>query len=170
MKQDTTHFANFYHAQYARLVSLAAQILSDDEAARDIVSDAFEYAWRHFDEHDEKTLASHLYTIVRSRCIDQLRHRDVHDSYVQFILVANDEEEETTISDRERRAREVHRVLAEMSDRTRQIFIECYVNHLHYAEVAEKMGISQVAVKKAVMQALAAFRREKHRFFMILLF
>ena len=167
---DTTHFARFYHAQYARLVSLAAQILCDDEAARDVVSDAFEYAWRHFDEFDEKTLASHLYTIVRSRCIDQLRHRDVHDSYVQFVLVANDEEDTSHYADRERRVREVHRILSEMNERTRQIFLECYVNHLHYAEVAEKMGISQVAVKKCVMQALAAFRREKHRFNIFLLF
>jgi len=167
---DNTRFASFYHSQYARLVSLAARILCDDEAARDIVSDAFEYAWIHFDELDEKTLATHLYTIVRSRSVDQLRRRDVHDTYVEFVLTVNDEEDESQSPDRERRAREVHRVLSEMSQRTRQIFIECYVNHLHYAEVAEKLGISQVAVKKSVMQALAAFRREKHRFYSFLLF
>lgn len=167
---DSINFARFYHAQYGRLVSLAARILCDDEAARDIVSDAFEYVLQHFEEMEEKTLASHLYSIVRSRSIDQLRHRDVHESYVQFVLLANDEEEFSDSAARERRAREVHRVLMEMSERTRQIFIECYVNHLHYAEVAEKLGISQVAVKKAVMQALAAFRKEKQKFYSFLMF
>lgn len=153
-------FEQFYHANYSRLLSLATRLLCDEEEARDVVSDAFEYGWSHFDKESEQVLSSHLYTLVRCRCIDLLRHRQVHETYVEFMLAINSEEEAMTHLERERRIQEVQRIMGLLTERTRKIFSECYINHKHYADVAEQMGISIVAVKKAVMQALATFRKE----------
>lgn len=161
---NSTVFESFYRSAYPRLYATAAQIVGDEETARDIVSDAFEYAWNHFDQIPEDHMLPYLISHVRSRSIDYLRRQQTHDSYIEFVQTITSEIDENESGIRESRAKEVHRVLNLLSPRTRTIFIECYVKRKKYAEVAEQIGISTVAVKKAIMKALDTFRREYHDF------
>lgn len=157
---NSTAFEAFYRSAYPRLYATAAQILGDEESARDIVSDAFEYAWNHFDQIPEDRMLPYLISHVRSRSIDHLRRQQTHDSYIEFVQTITSEIDDNESGIREARVKEVHRVLNLLTPRTRTIFIECYVKHKKYAEVADQLGISAVAVKKAIMQALDTFRRE----------
>lgn len=52
--KDSTEFELFFKTYYFRLYSYAMHIVHDDEEAKDIVYDCFEYMWNHYDDRDVK--------------------------------------------------------------------------------------------------------------------
>lgn len=61
------------------LTQYAWRILGDDDAARDVVQDAFLRLCRHLRADIENRLAEWLFTVVRNRAIDHLRkERPMH--------------------------------------------------------------------------------------------
>ena len=71
-KRDT--FELLYKTHYKELYIHALSFVRDDEEAKDIVTDVYEYVWKNFDKLDSSvSLRPFLYTLVRSRSLDFLR-------------------------------------------------------------------------------------------------
>ena len=95
-------FREQYRRYYRALVLYVIKMVPADSSAEDIVQDVFMNLWRkRYLIEKETELRSFLYTSVRNRALDYLKHRHVEQSFIDkakdkapaYILNANDEED-----------------------------------------------------------------------------
>lgn len=150
-------FEQFYKEYYMTFYYLAFDILEDEEASKDIVSDCFEYVWHRHREENVKNWKAYMYSAVRNKCIDSLRKQDVKKKYAEFYarMLADDwdeyKEEEDALS-------QVYTILDKLPPLTRQVLEGCFLEKKKYREVAEERSISTSTVKKHIIKALKALR------------
>lgn len=149
-----------FKANYSSLYVYAFQLINDTETSRDIVSDAFEYIWKHYAEVDHSTAKAYLYTYVRTKCIDYIRHLQVREQYAQFCQLMAPIETETELNEPGERTLRLRKAIGRLTPRTRHILEECYVRKKKYQEVADELEISTSAVRKHIMKALQVMRDE----------
>lgn len=152
-------FEAIYKTYYSRLYYYSFQFIADEETSKDIVNDVFEKIWLQRDELKADTLSSYLYTLVRNRCLDHLRHQKVEQQYAElYKLIA---EEDIDDSDwYEERMTRIEQIIAELGEPTKGIFTRCYFQHKKYAEVAQEYHISSSGVKKHIMKVLRLIREK----------
>ena len=162
-------FEKLFKDNYSKAYYLALRILHDDEASKDVVSDAFELVWRKLKHEEVDNVSSYLLKTVRSACLDYIRKQDIRSKFVQASM--RDIETKTPIFEtwdiHEEKIQAIMDTLEELTPRTQQIVRLCYVERKKYREVAMELGISESAVKKHIMQALSYMRQKfrGHKFY-----
>lgn len=153
-------FDKMFGEWYAQLVYFAYYFVPDAEVSRDIVSDAFEYLWRHFDRVEPSTARTYLYTMVRTRCIDYLRKQHKHEEYVEFAsrLAAKVAEQDTQGTDT--RIARIRRAMQKLTPYNLYILEACYIENKKYKEVAAELNVSVAAIHKNIVKALQVLRKE----------
>jgi len=152
-------FESFFKGNYSRFYYFAFQMIGDKEVCRDIVSDAFEQTWSFLQQADNLNLTSYMYSLVRNKCVDYIRHEMTKARYAEFCMAMFDEsDEDDSENETDWKITEVHRLLEKMTPRTREILDRCYFRKKTYNETAEELGISVSAVRKHVVNALKIFR------------
>jgi RNA polymerase sigma-70 factor (ECF subfamily) len=76
---DQPAFAQFYRETSAHLYGVAVRILKDGAAAEEVLQEAFVNVWHHAGSFDaaRSQPMTWLAAIVRNRCLDQLRRREL---------------------------------------------------------------------------------------------
>lgn len=152
-------FEIIYKTYYSRLYYYTFQFITDEENSKDIVNDVFEKIWIQRHELKLETLSSYLYTLVRNRCLDYLRHKKVEQQYAAlYDLISQKEFDDSELC--EYRMSRVEKIIEKLGEPTKSIFIQCYFQNKKYAEVAQEYHISSSGVKKHVMKVLRLIRKE----------
>ncbi len=160
----TIDFDSLFREYYEPLYYFALRYVPDDDDCHDIVSGVFEQLWGNLSEVRESTVRALLYTQVRNRCIDKLRHDKQKVQYADYVAAHSARYIEAMEYDlQEERERIVEEVLDSMGEPTHSILVACYVDGLKYKDVAEKMQISVNTVKKHIMRALRIIRERKEK-------
>ncbi len=149
--------------------SFAMRLVGDSSAAEDIAQDTFLKAWKSLKKYDSKTsrFKTWLLRIARNTAIDYLRKKK-HVPLSAFeneaggnILaetIAADEELAPQALERLDDARELHKVLDELSPKQREILLLYYSNDCTFEEIAVMLGEPANTVKSRHRRALAALR------------
>jgi RNA polymerase sigma factor (sigma-70 family) len=76
---DQSAFAQFYEITSSHLYGVALRILRDPPAAEEILQEAYVNVWHHAGSYEaaKSQPLTWLTTIVRNRCLDQLRRREL---------------------------------------------------------------------------------------------
>ena len=76
---DQGAFAEFYEVTSSHLYGVALRILKDPPAAEEILQEAYVNVWHHAGSYEvaKSQPMTWLTSIVRNRCLDQLRRREV---------------------------------------------------------------------------------------------
>jgi RNA polymerase sigma-70 factor (ECF subfamily) len=76
---DQAAFAEFYEVTSSHLYGVALRILRDPPAAEEILQEAYVNVWHHAGSYEtaKSQPLTWLTTIVRNRCLDQLRRREL---------------------------------------------------------------------------------------------
>src|SRR5258707_4545583 len=76
---DQMAFGEFYEATSPHLYGVALRILRDPPAAEEILQEAYVNVWHHAGSYEvaKSQPLTWLTTIVRNRCLDQLRRREL---------------------------------------------------------------------------------------------
>lgn len=160
----TIDFDSLFREYYEPLYYFALRYVPDDDDCHDIVSGVFEQLWGNLSEVRQATVRAFLYTQVRNRCIDKLRHEKQKLQYADYVAAHSARYIETMEYDQqEERERIVAEVLDSMGEPTHSILVACYVDGLKYKDVAEKMQISVNTVKKHIVRALRIIRERKEK-------
>lgn len=161
---DRNSFEVLFRENFSKAYYLALRILHDDEASKDVVSDAFELVWRKLQGNDVDNVSSYLLTTVRNVCLDYIRKRDIRNRYVKASMQVTERMSNNPdlLDVHEEKVQAIMQALEELTPRTQQIVRLCYVDHKKYREVAADLDISESAVKKHIMQALS-YMRQKFR-------
>ena len=156
-------FESIFKTNYKRFFVFAFNLVEDDETAKVIVNDAFCELWEQREKYnvtDEAILAL-LYKIIRSRCIDYIRHQQVVQNYKAYqFLEPLTEMESESYKEYEERLNRVMTAVEELSPQTRRIFEACFFQDKSYKEVADIYSISPNTVRNHIVSALKHIREK----------
>ncbi len=153
-------------ALYARhgglAIALAQRQLGDRAAAEDAVQEAFVALWRRAARFDPRQCAvrTWLLTIVRNRCIDELRRRAIRDKRAsvldeQPIAVADDPWPETW---KRTCGTAIRTALAELPPDQREVVELGFYGNLSHAQISARLGAPLGTVKKRMRTGLKRLR------------
>ena len=126
------------------------------DECRDIVSAVFEDLWRNFSRIDHQHVRAYLYTLVRNKCVDHLRHRGARQQYVDFVRILSDRfTDSDTLAEEDERRHRVRMMLAHLKPPADTIFRECFFHQKRY-----QLGLSLSVVKKHMANALRILREK----------
>ncbi|MDQ3027054.1 MAG: sigma-70 family RNA polymerase sigma factor [Pseudomonadota bacterium] len=162
--RDATALEELYDATVHRVYSVALRILMNEEAAEEVVSDAFFQAWREAHRYDPSRgpVTTWLLIICRTRALDALRRRDPSVLHPDpETLAANDLDDRGDLQDileaTQRRAG-VHAALRRVSPIRRQLLALAFFRALTHSEIAVHLGMPLGSVKTQIRQALRELR------------
>ncbi|WP_316833525.1 RNA polymerase sigma-70 factor [Pedobacter nutrimenti] len=158
---DRLAYTEIYNRYHAALYIHAFKRLQSREECKDIVHELFTALWIKRREINFKTtLSGYLYTSVRNKIFDLLAKQKLKISYTQSIqhfaetgLVTTDhlvrQNQLTALIDQE---------IANLPERTRQIFELSRKKFLSHQEIAKELDLSEQTVKSTINNALKVLR------------
>ncbi len=152
-------FDEVFRTYYKPLYFFARQYVDDVDECYDIVEAAFEDVWLNYASIERATVKQYLYTNVRNKCIDWLRHFNTRKQYAaQVMLMGDAYYDPHRAMEMKEREQIIEKVLNMLEPPTKDIFIACYVDRKRYKEVAKTMEITETVVKNHIMKALKMIR------------
>ena len=92
---QATEFERFFKENYSKIYYLVLSLLHDEEIARDIVSDSFEYLFTHHSHLQENEARNYLFVSARHRCADYFRKQTVRQRYSDYVVYTSEKAENT---------------------------------------------------------------------------
>lgn len=164
-----------YFVNYSpRLTNYAIRFVTNRETAQDIVQDCFVHLWEKMEQFDFINIKTLLFTMVRNRCLNYLKHKDVVNLYTGRYLHEVEGEERIYHYDfifgpgklplYEELEKQLQIVVDSLPEKCRQVFVMSRFNGLKNREIAVKLDISTTAVEKHIRKALSTLTAyfEKH--------
>ena len=154
-------FTVIYHRYKAVLFLHAYKRLQSKEEVKDIIHELFTTLWQKRAEIEiTGQLSGYLYTAVRNRVLDCIARKQSESAYVQALQQFIDNGEAVT----DHRVREqqlaavIEQEIANLPPQMRTVFELSRKAHLSHREIAERLDLSELTVKKQVNNALKILR------------
>lgn len=161
-------FNDFFTKYHQRSFLFAKSYVHDPHAAEDITSEALIVLWNTVREHEVKHPLTFLFSIIRNKAIDYLRHELVKQEALQQISDIGLREIGTRISTLEACDPEkifsseikeiMDATLSALSEKSRKIFQMSRFENLSVDEIAKELGISPKGVEYHLTRALKTLR------------
>ena len=165
---DATAYATLFSAYYQRLCRYAMRFVHDEDATEDLVQDCFLRLYEHRAALTPTSLSSLLFTMVRNRCLNYLKHKVLVDGYQTEALKQSGGSEQLYALDMTGNAdavvlyddlrHQLDAIIDALPPRTREVFAMSRNDGMRNKEIAAALGISEKVVEKHVTKALAALR------------
>jgi RNA polymerase sigma-70 factor (ECF subfamily) len=159
---DRQAFEALVLAHREAAVSFAAGILSDYHLAEDVVQESFARVYlRRMDYASSHTFKTYLYTIIRRRCIDDLRRakRDPADLVAEYPPLPASESDPAAAYLRKEERQHLRQELALLPAPWRAALYLYAVEGMPYKDIAAIQGVSVAKVKIDLHRARQTIRR-----------
>lgn len=167
------NFDRIYVTYYSRMLRFAKEYVLFEEDAENVVQDVFLLLWEKREVLDiQVSLVSYLFSLVKNRSIDYLRHKVVAEEYRQeltFKLSAL-EQLNYTFTSEEDIEQAVTKAIDKLPERCREIFLKNRIEGKKYREIADELDISMNTVENQMSIALKKLRIELKDYLPLLLF
>lgn len=151
----TNDIEQLFKTHYAAMYRLAMLILRDGDSAKDIVHDVFEAL---LTTGTSAVSGAYLLRAVRNRCINQIKSLSVQDRLKELYSVGEQEIDDEDWPDDETIALIQSTVANELTEACRRVVNLRFTDGKSYKEIAEFLGISEVAVYKHLRHAIDVLR------------
>lgn len=163
-------FKQLFESYFKKMTLFAEYFLLDCGEAEDIVQEVFIDLWNNAPTLPEvSNLKSYLFTQVRNRSLNRLKHLHVEDNYKQWLLEAQAYAEIPEVEIDQDMLKKVYDVIEELPDQSKIIFKRCVLDGKKYKEVAEEMNISVNTVNTQMSRAYKFIRSRLGASFLVLL-
>jgi RNA polymerase sigma factor (sigma-70 family) len=164
--ESTENWSNLDQRFRAPLTAFFYRRVRDRADAEDLTQEVFYRLARHPDRNDGATLDIYVFRIASTVLQDWGRRRTrkrttAHQSLADFDEIGSvpsplveDRTPERVLVGREA-LKDIEDGLAELSERTREIFLLSRMENVHHRDIAQLHGISISAVEKHVLKAVA---------------
>jgi len=160
---DIQAFDQIYELYSHKLFSFVFKILKNEAEVDDIVQEVFVKIWESRDKvEDYKLLNSYIFTIAYNNSIDLIRKRISSNKYLEHLKYsASINFTPTIISQIEYNelSNQVEKLITNLPDRQKQVYLLHREKGLTYPEIAEKLGISKNTVENHMAKALKYLRQ-----------
>ena len=175
------NFDSIYINNFSRLFLFAKEYVLFDEEAENIVQDIFLMLWEKREAlRVDVSLTAYLFTLVKNKCIDFLRHQMVEQMYSENIQHEYNEELNVKLfalesfdhnfSSEEDIETLLRNAIDKLPERCRLIFIKSRIEGKKYKEIAEELNLSVNTVEGQISIALKKLREELKDYLPLLLF
>lgn len=151
-------YEQLFKQNFERLYYHSFDIVHDEDVARDVVSDVYVNVWKLRETIATDTALSYLYTSVRNRSLDQLRHYSRHVPLIEEVIQELELFSDTDWEEYEARIRALKAELDRQPERVRRVLYMRFYEQRSNQEVAEQMGITVDGVKKIIQRSFAQMR------------
>lgn len=169
MAFDLKEFNRFFTAYQRRFIHFACTYVCDEAVAEDIVIESMMYYWESRNRlPDDTNVPAYVLTSVKHKCIDHLRHCQLHQEASDEIARLQDWELSVRLRSLEdfepseiftKEIQEVvDRALKGLPERTRSIFIMSRYENKTHKEIAGLLGISVKSVEFHITKATRVLR------------
>ena len=162
IKGDEATFAMVYKSYFTSLRNYATTILSDQEAAYEIVQNLFVTLWENRKNLDrEKSLRNYLLRSTHNNSLRYLKTRFLHLQHQENLKRKKSEEEQENVIRAEEGPepeQQLSALLNELPERSRQVMIMSHIENRKSADIARKLGISVRTVETILYQAMKKLR------------
>ncbi|MES2110498.1 MAG: RNA polymerase sigma-70 factor [Bacteroidota bacterium] len=170
-QDDISAFTVIHSRYYGILYQHAYKRLPDRHAVKDILQELFTHLWEQRDSIDIKFgLQAYLCTAVRNKVLNVFKHEKVRSNYIASLI--NFQETCKSTTDEDLRNKELIAIVnAEVSalpPKMRQVFELSRDSNLSHNEIAEKLEISPLTVRKQVNNSLKILRVRLASHFLLL--
>jgi RNA polymerase sigma-70 factor (ECF subfamily) len=168
------NFDAVYVTYYPRMIRFAKEYVLMEEDAENIVQDIFVLLWEKRDVLNiNVSLLPYLFTLVKNKCLDFLRHKMVGEEFAkeeydarrmaleQFNYVFSSDEDMEEI---------LAAAIRSLPERCREIFIKSRMEGKKYREIANELDISLNTVETQMSVALRKLRISLKDYLPLLLF
>jgi RNA polymerase sigma-70 factor (ECF subfamily) len=162
-KGDHEAFTEIYKRYWSVLYLHARHMLRQEDQARDVVQEVFTMMWnRHSEFQPTINLNAYLYKSVRNRILNIIRHGKIKENYLADLGDFVDREVAQT--DELVRYNDLKRLIekeiSNMPPKMREVFEMSRREGLSHTEIGERLGISDLTVKKQVSKAVTILRKK----------
>ena len=159
MSNPQRYFSTQFHNYYRPLCLFALRLLDNADEAEDVVQDTFAALWEKRDTlHKIVSIKSYLYTAVRNNCLMKLRSKKEFE-IVEELQLVDEYTREDVIARAELEAK-LWKIIDELPERQREIFLMAKRDGMAYKEIAEETGLSVKTVENHVTRALKSLRQK----------
>ncbi|TCD00736.1 RNA polymerase sigma-70 factor [Pedobacter frigidisoli] len=158
---DLKAYEEIYKRYWPLLFISSNKILQDEDDAKDVIQEVFISLFNKGASIEiQFSLSVYLYSAVRYRVLDKIRHGHTKDNYL--LSLYDYSEASTVATDGKLLEKEfiiqIEKAVAVLPEKMRKIFEMSRNQHLSHAEIARELGISDKTVKKQIGNALKIIR------------
>ncbi len=156
-------FKSLFDQYYEGIKSFLYYKTGDIAVAEDIVQEVFIKLWDKREQIEMKTVKSFLFTIANNLAINHLKHQNIVFNFSKNESRPGKVESPHFQLELKEFQESLERLLAEMPENYRIVFLMNRIEKLTYSEIAERLDLSVKAIEKRMSKALAYLReRLKH--------
>ncbi len=158
---DQSAFAELFERYHQPLYLHAKRMIRDGDEAKDIVQEVFASIWSKRESLlIPNSVDAYLYGSIRNRILNFIAHQKVVSKYEESIDTFL--ERGISYTDEQVREKELSRIIereiALLPEKMREVFELSRKDELSYKEIAERLNISENAVKKQAQRAIKILR------------
>jgi RNA polymerase sigma-70 factor (ECF subfamily) len=158
-KGDRLAFDALFRMHYRDLCRYAMFLSLSADDAEDLVQDIFFRLWEGRQNIKfETSPKSYLFTSVKNRVLNELKHQKVKLKYVQDEGISDAESELENDNHGDFRLSLLRDAIAQLPEKRREIFVLNKIEGIKYKDIAEKLGISVKTVENQMGEALKFLR------------
>ncbi|WP_069130300.1 RNA polymerase sigma-70 factor [Rhodohalobacter halophilus] len=160
---DQYAFEKMFHAYYSKLCVFSNSYVKSLDLARDVVQEVFIKIWDNHQEFEiRQSLKAYLYQAVRNQSLNQIeknkQKRRLSESLKKHEEIT--EEVESPDLNTEELTQKIWKLVEELPERRRSIFILYRKHGLSYKEIAEVMDIKRKTVENQMGKSLQFLREQ----------
>ncbi len=145
--KDEAHYRSIFTEYFPSLYYYALRIIHDEQLAEDFVQEIFLDLWKKKNEVYIEKIANYLYTSIRFKCMNHIRHEKVKREYADKKISENNNFiDDSIIMIEEEMVREINKHIDSMPEQRKKVF-QMYVDGFSQEEIANKLNISINTVK-----------------------
>ena len=159
-KGDRESFNQIFRKFYAPLVRFCIRFVADGDIAAEIVQDLFVKLWSNRERLTFNTsFESYMLTSVRNSAITYINKERAHaEANMRVYLGESDNTDPSETLQSNNLEESYRQILKVMPEKRREVFLASRFEGLKYAEIAQKMGISQKTVEAQMSAAIKQLR------------
>jgi RNA polymerase sigma-70 factor (family 1) len=159
--RDQYAFTEIYNRYWPPLFLHVRSMLSDDDLAQDILQELFGSIWQRSAQLEfNVSLSSYLYSAVRNRVFNEIKHEKVKSG--RLYEIAAFIEKDVYQADEELRYKDLMQLIEaeveKMPAKMREIFDLSRNQHLSHKEIAAMLNLSEHTVRTQIQRALRLLR------------
>ena len=155
-----------------RLCMFAYSYVHSMAVAEDLVQDVFlKILEQKMDLREYNNVGSLLFTILKNKCLDYIKHKMVEENHMQDVAQANyliadkyalEDDSMTIITENETR-KMLKDAINSLPDNIKEVFIQSKFKDKTYKEIADKCGITTRQVEYQLYKAMQILKEKMDR-------
>ncbi|MBA4410677.1 MAG: RNA polymerase sigma-70 factor [Bacteroidota bacterium] len=158
-KGNVTAFDSLFEVYSPKLYGFALKYFKNETDAEELVQEVFIKVWEnHHTLKSELSFKSYLFTIALNQIRKHFNKKATSLRYLESLQNDPEFSDQITTDDYETTLRQIYRIIDQMPERRREIFLKSKLEGKSSKEIAAEINISTGAVDNQVSEALLFIR------------